>query len=434
MLSRWLQLMGGRIGHKRSRGGSVKSASGGTAFAFAGSLVGLSSAGASSASLSSSRPSQLPAVDRPLIGVVLALLLLGTVMVYSASISLADSPRYDVAPTHFLMRHLLALGIAFCAAAIAFQIPIGVWQRLAPFVFVGALALLVIVLIPGVGKGVNGAKRWIPLGVLNLQPSELMKIACVLYAANFTVRKQDYMNHFAKGFLPMAFVMGAIGVLLLLQPDLGAFGVIVAISMGILFLGGVNGRLFTGISAALASVFVLVIWLSPWRRDRIFAYLDPWSESNALGKAYQLSHSLIAFGRGEWFGVGLGGSVEKLHYLPEAHTDFILAVLGEELGLVGVVTVVVLFYWLVKRAFEIGRQAIALERTFAGLIAQGVGLWIGVQTFINVGVATGLLPTKGLTLPLMSYGGSALLSTIVAIAILLRVDRENRMLMRGGRA
>ena len=416
---------GNRVG-RRERAGH-------TAFAFAGSLAGLSSASVSRGANASTRPGALPAIDGPLVGVVLALLLIGTVMVYSASISLADSPRYNVAPTHFLLRHLLSLGIAFCAAAIAFQMPIAVWQRLAPLVFVCALALLVVVLVPGVGKGVNGAKRWIPLGVLNLQPSELMKVACVLYAANFTVRKQDFMNHFGKGFLPMAFVMGAIGVLLLLQPDLGAFGVIVAISMGILFLGGVNGRLFTGITAALASVFVLVIWLSPWRRERIFAYLDPWSEGNALGKAYQLSHSLIAFGRGEWFGVGLGGSVEKLHYLPEAHTDFILAVLGEELGLVGVGTVVVLFYWLVKRAFEIGRQAIALERTFAGLVAQGVGLWIGVQTFINVGVATGLLPTKGLTLPLMSYGGSALLSTLVAIAILLRVDRENRVLMRGGR-
>lgn len=376
----------------------------------------------------------LPAVDRALIGVVLALILLGTVMVYSASISLADSPRFNVAPTHFLLRHLLALGIAFCAAAIAFQVPMATWQRLAPYLFIGAFALLVLVLIPGVGKGVNGAKRWIPLGLLNLQPSELMKVACVLYAANFTVRKQDYMHHFGKGFLPMAIVMGAIGVLLLLQPDLGAFGVIVAISMGILFLGGVNGRLFAAITVVLALAFAAVIWLSPWRRERIFAYLDPWSEANALGKAYQLSHSLIAFGRGEWFGVGLGGSVEKLHYLPEAHTDFILAVLGEELGLVGVLTVVVLFYWLVKRAFEIGRQAIALERTFAGLVAQGVGLWIGVQAFINIGVATGLLPTKGLTLPLMSYGGSALLSTLVALAIVLRVDKENRILMRGGRA
>jgi cell division protein FtsW len=391
-------------------------------------LAGLGSAPASAVTR------QTAEVDRTLMAVVTALIMIGTVMVYSASISLADSPRFNVAPTHFLVRHLLSLGIAFCAAALAFQVPMQTWQRLAPWVFVGAFALLVLVLIPGVGKGVNGARRWIPLGVLNLQPSELMKVACVLYAANFTVRKQDYMHQFAKGFLPMAIVMGAIGVLLLLQPDLGAFGVIVAIAMGILFLGGVNGRLFAGISGALALVFMLVIWLSPWRRERIFAYLDPWSEANALGKAYQLSHSLIAFGRGEWFGVGLGGSVEKLHYLPEAHTDFILAVLGEELGLVGVLTVVVLFYWLIKRAFEIGRQSIALERTFAGLVAQGIGMWIGVQAFINIGVATGLLPTKGLTLPLMSYGGSALLSTLVALAILLRVDRENRILMRGGRA
>jgi cell division protein FtsW len=228
--------------------------------------------------------------------------------------------------------------------------------------------------------------------------------------------------------------MAVVGVLLLLQPDLGAFGVMVAISMGILFLGGVNGRLFASITVALAVAFTAVIWTSPWRRDRIFAYLDPWSTDNALGRGYQLSHSLIAFGRGEWFGVGLGASVEKLHYLPEAHTDFIVAVIGEELGLVAVLAVVVAYYWLTRRAFEIGRQAVALDRTFAGLVAQGVGLWIGVQAFINIGVATGLLPTKGLTLPLMSYGGSALLSTLVALAILLRVDFESRALMRGGSA
>src|SRR5678815_3878453 len=221
-------LDGNRVGRRERRGHA--------AFAFAGSLAGLSGASVSRGASVSARPGSLPAIDGPLVGVVMTLLLIGTVMVYSASISLADSPRYSVAPTHFLLRHLSSLGIAFCAAVIAFQIPIAVWQRLAPFVFVAALALLVIVLVPGVGKGVNGAKRWIPLGVLNLQPSELMKVACVLYAANFTVRKQDYMNHFGKGFLPMAFVMGAIGVLLLMQPDLGAFGVIVAISMGILFL------------------------------------------------------------------------------------------------------------------------------------------------------------------------------------------------------
>jgi cell division protein FtsW len=391
-------------------------------------FAGLGGAGSAATARSS-----LPGVDRAMLAVVLALIMLGTVMVYSASIALSDSPRYNVAPTHFVVRHVLSLAIAFCAAVVAFQVPMATWQRFAPLIFACTMVLLVAVLIPGIGKGVNGARRWVPLGILNLQPSELMKVACVLYAANFTVRKQDYMHHFGRGFLPMAVVMAMIGALLLLQPDLGAFGVIVAISMGILFLGGVNGKLFAGITVALAGAFMLVIWLSPWRRERIFAYLDPWSESNALGKAYQLSHSLIAFGRGEWFGVGLGGSVEKLHYLPEAHTDFILAVLGEELGLFGVLTVVVLFYWMVKRAFEIGRQAIALERTFAGLVAQGVGLWIGVQAFINIGVATGLLPTKGLTLPLMSYGGSALLSTLTALAILLRVDKENRILMRGGR-
>lgn len=378
--------------------------------------------------------SQLAHFDGALVGVVLALIVFGTVMVYSASVSLSDSPRYNVTPTYFLLRHLVSLSIAFCAAAVAFSIPMSAWQKLAPLAFAAVLVLLVIVLVPGVGKGALGARRWIPLGLLNLQPSELMKVACVLYAANFTVRKQDYMHEFRKGFLPMATVMAIIGVLLLLQPDLGAFGVIVAISMGILFLGGVNARLFAAIVVALSSAFALVIWASPWRRERIFAYLDPWSTENALGKGYQLSHSLIAFGRGEWFGVGLGASVEKLHYLPEAHTDFILAVIGEELGLVAVLAVIVAFYWLVKRAFEIGRQAVALERTFAGLVAQGIGLWLGVQAFINIGVATGLLPTKGLTLPLMSYGGSALLSTISALGILLRVDFENRKLMRGGRA
>ncbi len=372
--------------------------------------------------------------DMPLLMGVAALVLLGIVMVYSASISLADSPRYHVAPTHFLWRHMMSLTVALCCAMAAFSLPLATWQKLAPWAFMGVLLLLMVVLIPGVGKGALGARRWIGLGLLNIQPSELMKVAGVLYAADFTVRKQDMMNSFSKGFAPMAAVMAMVGLLLLLQPDLGAFGVIVAICMGLLFLGGVNGRLFAGITAALAAAFVAVIWFSPWRRERIFAYLDPWSEHNALGKGYQLSHSLIAFGRGEWFGVGLGGSVEKLHYLPEAHTDFILAVIGEELGLVGVLAVVVLFYWLTKRAFEIGRQAVALERTFAGLVAQGVGLWIGVQAFINMGVAMGLLPTKGLTLPLVSYGGSALMATCVALALVLRVDYENRALMRGGRA
>jgi cell division protein FtsW len=199
--------------------------------------------------------------------------------------------------------------------------------------------------------------------------------------------------------------------------------------MGMLFLGGVSGRLFVGLIGVLGLTFGLLIALSPWRRERIFAYLDPFADP--LGKGYQLTHSLIAFGRGEIFGVGLGGSIEKLHYLPEAHTDFLLAVIGEELGLVGVMVVIVLFYWIVRRAFEIGRQAIALDRVFAGLVAKGIALWLGFQAFINMGVNLGLLPTKGLTLPLMSYGGTGILVNCVAIALLVRVDFENRRLMRG---
>ena len=373
-------------------------------------------------------------IDTPLLLVAAALMLLGVVMVYSASISLADSPRYKVTPTHFLVRHLFAIGVAMIAAVAAFSVPMARWQRLAPWAFGTAFLLLVLVLIPGVGTGALGARRWIPLAMFNLQPSELMKVACVLYAASFTVRKQDYMHSLKRGFLPIGLVMVIVGGLLQLQPDLGAFIVIVAIAMGILFLGGLNGRLFIAITVLLAIGLAAIVWLFPYRRERIFAYLDPWAAEHVLNKGYQLTHALIAFGRGEWFGVGLGGSVEKLHYLTEAHTDFILAVIAEELGLVAVMVVIFAFYWLTKRAFEIGRQAVALERTFAGLVAQGIGIWLGVQSFINIGVASGLLPTKGLTLPLVSYGGSAMLATIVAVGLLLRVDLENRVLMRGGRA
>ncbi|WP_236904701.1 putative lipid II flippase FtsW [Collimonas fungivorans] len=373
--------------------------------------------------------------DQPLVWVVVLLMLFGLVMVYSASIALPDSPKYsNYTNGHFLVRQAIFIGVSLLAGLVTFRIPIATWQRWAPYLFVITLILLAMVLVPGLGRGVNGAKRWLSFRVFNLQPSELMKLFIVLYAANYTVRKQEVMHKLTKGFLPMTAAVGLVGLLLMLEPDLGALGVIVCIAMGILFLGGINGVWFGGIGAMLAGMFTLVIWLSPWRRERIFAYLNPWAEENALGKAYQLSHSLIAFGRGELFGVGLGASVEKLHYLPEAHTDFLLAVIGEELGFAGVLVVVMLFYWIIKRSFEIGRQAIAMDQTFAGLTAKGIGIWIGVQTFINMGVNLGLLPTKGLTLPLMSYGGSGVLINCVGLAILLRIDYENRVLMRGGRA
>jgi len=231
----------------------------------------------------------------------------------------------------------------------------------------------------------------------------------------------------------MGAAVAIVGVLLLAEPDMGAFMVVAVIAMGILFLGGVNARMFFLIAGVLVGAFALMIASSPWRRERVFAYLDPFSEQHALGKGYQLSHSLIAIGRGEVFGVGLGGSVEKLHWLPEAHTDFLMAVIGEEFGLVGVVALIILFLWMTRRIMHIGRQAIALDRVFSGLVAQGVAIWIGFQAFINMGVNLGALPTKGLTLPLMSFGGSAILMNLVALAVVLRVDYENKLLMRGGR-
>ncbi|AKU22420.1 putative lipid II flippase FtsW [Massilia sp. MB5] len=392
------------------------------------------SSSASSAMESRARQSKMMEYDQPLIWVTLLLMLLGMVMVYSASISLPDSPKFAAYKnSYFLTRQAIFIGLSALAATIAFRIPIADWQRGAPYMFIGTLVLLVLVLIPGLGVVVNGGRRWLSLKIMNFQPSELMKVVVVLYAADYTVRKQEYMHKLTKGFMPMALAVSFVGLLLLLEPDLGAFGVIVCIAMGILFLGGVNAIWFGGIGAMLVTIFVSIIALSKFRRDRFFAYLNPWEEENALNKAYQLTHSLIAFGRGELFGVGLGGSLEKLHYLPEAHTDFLLAVIGEELGLVGVLIVIAMFYWIVKRAFDIGRQAIAIDQTFAGLTAKGIGIWIGVQTFINMGVNLGLLPTKGLTLPLMSYGGTGVLINCVGLAILLRIDYENRILMRGGR-
>ncbi len=379
-------------------------------------------------------PATFKGFDQPLLWVVVALLAWGLVMVYSASIAMPDNPRFArYAHTHFLTRHLVSLVVAFVAALIAFQIPLAKWEKWAPWLFVVSLVLLIAVLIPHVGKGVNGARRWISFGIMNFQPSELAKFAVLLYAADYMVRKMDVKERFFRAVMPMAIAVGVVGMLLLAEPDMGAFMVIAVIAMGILFLGGVNARMFFLIATVMVFAFSMMVMLSDWRRERIFAYLDPWSEKHALGKGYQLSHSLIAIGRGEIFGVGLGGSVEKLHWLPEAHTDFLLAVIGEEFGLIGVLCVLGLFLWLTRRIMHIGRQAIALDRVFAGLVAQGVGIWIGFQAFINMGVNLGALPTKGLTLPLMSYGGSAILMNLVALAVVLRIDFENRTLMRGGR-
>ena len=379
------------------------------------------------------RPARLADFDQALVLMVLALLAFGLVMVYSASIALPDNPKFSrYVPTFFLSRHLFSIGIGLACALVVVQVPIAYWERNASWVFLLAIALLVIVLVPFIGKVVNFSRRWIPLGIMNFQPSELAKLAIAIYAASYMVRKMDVKENFIRAVWPMVVALAFVGLLLLRQPDMGAFIVIATIAMGILFLGGVNGRMFLLSAAVLVGTFALIIVFDELRRERILAYLDPGNPKYVQGKAYQLTHSLIAIGRGELFGQGLGASVEKLHYLPEAHTDFLVAVIGEELGFAGVAAVIVAFFWMTRRIFVIGRQAIALDRVFAGLMVQGIGVWFAAQAFINIGVNLGVLPTKGLTLPLMSYGGSAILMSLVAVGLVVRVDQETRAMMRGG--
>ncbi len=382
-----------------------------------------------SATLNATRRS-VPEYDNVLTWIVTALLAIGLVMVYSASIATAEAGKYtNYQPTYYLVRHGIFVLTGVAAGIVAFQVPTQMWQKYSPYLFLMGAVLLILVLIPGVGKSVNGSRRWLSLVVINLQPSELMKLFAVLYAADYAVRKGAVKDHLLQPFLPMFGVMALVGALLLLEPDMGAFVVICAIAMGTLWLGGFNLKIFGGLVVLLPLAFAALIFSSEYRMQRVIGFMDPWSDP--YGKGYQLSHALIAFGRGEWLGVGLGGSVEKLFYLPEAHTDFLLAVTAEELGLVGVSAVILLFAGLIVRAFAIGRQAAMNERLFPALVAQGIAVWLGVQAMINIGVNMGVLPTKGLTLPFLSFGGSGIVVNLVAIAVLLRIDYENRRVARG---
>ncbi len=375
--------------------------------------------------------------DATLAWSALLLLAIGVVMVYSSSIAMAESSAHTgYRAWYFLARHAIFVAIGLAGAAVMFQVPVRAWQRGAPWIFVIGVALLILVLVPGIGKSVNGSRRWLSLFVVNVQPSEFMKLAVVLYAASYAVRRAPFLHAqqplkqtLLRGFLPLFAVMVITGGLLLMEPDFGAFVVIVAIAFGILFLGGLDWRLFLGLAMLLPVALAAILVAAPYRLQRLTAFLDPWSDP--LGKGYQLSHSLIAFGRGEWTGVGLGSSVEKLLFLPEAHTDFLLAVVAEELGFAGVAVVLALFGWLLFRAYAIGRQAALLSQPFAALVAQGIGVWIGFQAVINIGVNMGVLPTKGLTLPMLSFGGSGILANCIALAILLRIDYENRRILRG---
>ena len=381
------------------------------------------------ASLTSHRHA-LVEYDEILSWITIALLAFGLVMVYSASIATAEASKFTgFQPAYYLVRHGLYIFAGIVAGAVAFQVSLEHWQRLAPYLFLLGVALLILVLIPGIGREVNGSRRWLSLFVINLQPSELIKLFAVLYAADYTVRKGLLNYHWSRVFLPMFAVMALVGWLLLLEPDMGSFVVICIVAISILFLGGFNIKVFAGLVIALPIAFASLIFSSPYRMQRVVGFMDPWSDP--YGKGYQLSHALIAFGRGEWFGMGLGGSLQKLFYLPEAHTDFLLAVIAEELGFAGICMVILLFAGLIIRAFAIGRQAANLDRQFAALVAQGIAVWLGVQAMINIGVNTGVLPTKGLTLPFLSFGGSSVVVSCIAAALLLRIDWENRRILRG---
>ncbi|NDU86975.1 MAG: putative lipid II flippase FtsW [Ferrovum sp.] len=367
--------------------------------------------------------------DVPLLWVVLTLLAFGVVMVYSASIASAEADRHiGFRSGYFFLRQLLFVGVALAVGWAAFQVRLEIWQKYAlPCFGLGALALL-LVLIPGLGREVNGSRRWLSLAGFNLQPSEFMKFFVLLYAADYTARKAAFMHSLKKGFLPMSVVMFGVGLLLLKEPDFGAFAVMTAITGSILFLGGLNWRLFLSLVVILSVAFVLLIVLSPYRFNRLVWFWNPWADP--FGKGYQLTHALIAFGHGGLWGLGLGGSIEKQLYLPEAHTDFLMAVIAEELGFWGVLATIGLFCFVVIRAFSIGSRAAAMERYFEALMAQGVGVWFAVQSLVNIGVNMGLLPTKGLTLPLLSYGGSGIVANVMALALLFRIDFETRQKMK----
>ena len=361
----------------------------------------------------------LPAFDYWMLFAACALLGTGVVMVASATLH-----RIPDAPFYFLNRHLFALLLGVITAVLIFLSPVRYWQKAGAALFVAGLLLLLLVLLPNVGREANGATRWIPLGAFNLQSSEFMKLFLVVYLAGYLVRRQEEVATSVWGFMkPLALLLLASG-LIMLQPDFGTTAVLLTTAMGMLFLGGVPLWQF-GILAGLAgSAMVGLVVLSPYRLQRVTSFLDPWADVE--GSGYQLSQALIAFGRGEWFGVGLGSGIQKQFYLPEAHTDFLMAVVGEELGLAGTLMVILLFTFLVGRAFAMAGVAERNGQRFAAYVAQGLGLWLGMQAFINIGVNVGLLPTKGLTLPLMSYGGNSIIVACIVVAMLLRIDYENR--------
>ena len=361
-----------------------------------------------------------PPPDPVLVGTSLALVGLGTIMASSASVGIADEAIGE--PLYFFRQHLVALAIGCCGMLLAIKTPIEWWNRLGSFMLFGAFALLILVLVPGIGETVNGARRWLELGPIGFQPSELARLMLLIYVASYCVRQHEALSLGFGGFFKPMLLVGLASVLLLLEPDLGATVMLTATSLGILFLAGARLRDLAFAGFAAGGALAALIWYSPYRLDRLLTWLNPWED--ALDGGYQLVNSFIAIGSGTWFGVGLGQGVQKMHFLPEPHTDFVFAVLAEEAGLIGATLVMVLFGVLVYRAFDLGRLAFRDGLPFHGLLCTGIGLSLGLQAAISIGVNTGLLPTKGLTLPLISYGRTSVVVTLFAIGLLFRVARE----------
>ncbi|MFL9779738.1 cell division protein FtsW [Vibrio cyclitrophicus] len=360
--------------------------------------------------------------DRQLVWIALGLMLTGLVMVTSASFPI--SARLTDQPFHFMFRHAIFLVLALGVSSVILQIPMKRWFQYSMYLLCLSFFLLVVVL--AVGKSVNGASRWIPLGLFNLQPAEVAKLSLFIFMAGYLVRKQDEVRKtFFGGFGKPIMVFGAFAVLLLGQPDLGTVVVMLVTLFGMLFIAGAKLSQFIALMVAGIAAVVGLIVIEPYRVRRVTSFWEPWNDP--FGSGYQLTQSLMAFGRGDWMGQGLGNSVQKLEYLPEAHTDFVFAVLAEELGFVGVTLVLILIFSLVLKAILIGKKAFENDQLFSGYLAFGIGIWFAFQTLVNVGAASGIVPTKGLTLPLISYGGSSLIVMSVAVSMLLRIDHECRI-------
>lgn len=363
--------------------------------------------------------------DVTLMVCIILLMLTGLVMVATASIPRAGSMGD---PFFFLNRQAIYMGVGLLIAYIVFLVPTRFWHENSRMVLIGAFVFLILVIIPGIGREINGAMRWIPLGPVNIQVSEFVRVAMMIFAAAYLQKNQNQINKSLWSMIKLLIVLGLVSVLLLLEPDFGSTAVIGATVLGMAFLAGVCIVRFSVLSVAVAVAATGVLIAAPYRRARLSSFMDPWDDP--FGKSYQLVQSLIAIGRGETFGVGLGESIQKHHYLPEAHTDFIFSILAEEMGLVGVVCLMLIYVFMVWRAFVIANQADKVRMRFASCLAYGIGLWVGMQTLINMSVASGILPTKGLTLPMISYGGSSVLASLIAFAILLRIDSESKYLLR----